>query len=149
MALRGTYNHSVDAKGRVSLPAKFRKELPDDLTVFPVNDKDLGVALYVFSNEAFDEWIEDFFRKEDGSGYNRRSRKDIRMMHYLNSKSKDVTIDAAGRIKLDPDQCKEAHIENKDVEIIGNLDHIEIWDKQIHEDFLAADEQPFEPFLED
>ncbi len=147
MALRGTYDHSVDAKGRVSLPAKFRKALPEELTVIPVLNEDLGKALYVFSDEAYDEWIDSFFRKDDGTGRNPRSVKDNKLMAYLDARAETVTVDAAGRIKLSAKQCGKVGIE-KDVHVVGRGDHIEIWDAQTHEDFLDSLD-PFAALLEE
>ena len=147
MALRGTYDHSVDAKGRVSLPAKFRKALPDELVVLPVLNEDLGKALYVFSDEAYDEWIKAFFQKEDGSGFNPRSMKDNKLMAYLDAAAEPVTVDAAGRIKLSAKQCGKVGIA-KDVQSVGRGDHIEIWDAQAHEEYLESVD-PFAALLEE
>ncbi|MBS5749533.1 MAG: hypothetical protein KHW47_08380, partial [Actinotignum schaalii] len=64
--LNSAYRHKVDAKGRMSLPATFRKVLSTDLVVTR-NPKD--ECLYVFEPEAFNAWVagvfEDKFEKFD------------------------------------------------------------------------------------
>lgn len=128
MRFRGEYQHSVDSKGRVSLPAKFRKALPDEVTIVPVANADFGKALYVFSDEAYDEWMDSFFDTEEG-GYNPRSKRHIALHKYLNSSAESVAVDARGRVKLSPKQCEKVGID-KNVTIIGEGDHIEIWDSR-------------------
>ena len=128
MRFRGEYQHSVDSKGRVSLPAKFRKALPDEVTIVPVANADFGKALYVFSDEAYDEWMDSFFDTEEG-GYNPRSKRHIALHKYLNSSAESVGID-------------------KNVTIIGEGDHIEIWDSQALESYMDSID-PFGDFLED
>ena len=145
MRLRGEYQHSVDSKSRVSLPAKFRKALPDEVTVVPVSDSDYGKALYVFSEEGYDAWVDSIFNTEEG-GYNPRSRKHIALQRYLNASAESVAIDAAGRIKLSSKQCEKVGIV-KDVTIIGQGDHIEIWDTVALNDYMESVD-PFGDFLE-
>lgn len=146
VGFRGEYRHSMDSKGRVSLPAKFRKMLPDDLTIVPVPNKDFGKALYVFTDEAFDEWVEGFFDEEEG-GRNPRSKKHIGMYRFLEANADSVTVDAAGRIKLSAKQCGAVGID-KDVAIIGVGDHIEIWDSETYDEYMASID-PFGDFIED
>lgn len=146
MRFRGEYQHSVDSKGRVSLPAKFRKALPDEVTIVPVANADFGKALYVFSDEAYDEWMDSFFDTEEG-GYNPRSKRHIALHKYLNSSAESVAVDAAGRVKLSPKQCEKVAID-KNVTIIGEGDHIEIWDSQALESYMDSID-PFGDFLED
>lgn len=146
MGFRGEYQHSVDSKGRVSLPAKFRKALPDELNIVPVPNEGFGKALYVFTDEAFEAWMESFFDEREG-GFNARSGRDIGMQRYLNSNAESVTVDAAGRIKLSAKQCGKVGIE-KDVTIVGNGDHIEIWDTATYDGYMASID-PFADFLED
>ena len=57
MRFFGTDERSVDEKGRISLPAKMRKALSDDVVVVPGFDN----ALYVFEEEAFLNWLDSFF----------------------------------------------------------------------------------------
>ena len=148
MAFLGTYDHSVDAKGRVSLPARFRKELPDEVVIVPVTNEDLGKALYVFSSEAFAAWKEGFFKGgPDGEdGYNSRNKKHVALMRYLNARAAQEPIDAAGRVKLSAKHREAADIE-KDVRIVGNDDHIEIWSAQVFDE-EPDDADPFAAFLE-
>ncbi len=145
MRFRGEYQHSVDSKGRVSLPAKFRKALPDEVTVVPVPDSKMGKALYVFSDEAYDAWMDSFFASEEG-GFNPRNTKHIALQRYLNASAESVAVDAAGRIKLSSKQCEQVGIA-KDVSIIGNDDHIEIWDVSARTDYMDSID-PFGDFLQ-
>ena len=55
MGMTGAYERNLDAKGRLSLPAPLREELGEHVRVFKALDVD---ALYVFSAEAFDKWVE-------------------------------------------------------------------------------------------
>ncbi len=135
MQFHGEYQHTVDTKGRVSLPAKFRKALPDEVVVVP------GVfgGLSVFSEEGYAKWVEAFFPpKEDGtSGYNQRSRKDVMFRKMLNASAENTSVDSAGRITLSVRKREDANI-TKDVLIIGDDDHIEIWDVKSYEEAMEG-----------
>ena len=135
MRFHGEYQHTVDAKGRVSLPAKFRKALPEEVVVVP----GVSGALSVFSEEAFDAWVDSFFpKKEDGSsGYNPRSAKDVMFRKGLNASAENATVDSAGRITLSAKKRAAAGIV-KDVYIIGDDDHIEIWDAGAYEEAMSG-----------
>lgn len=135
MRFHGEYQHTVDAKGRVSLPAKFRKALPEEVVVVP----SLGGALSVFSEEAYNAWVDLFFPKnEDGTGgYNPRSTKDVMFRKKLNASAENASVDSAGRITLSPRKRELAGIE-KDVWIIGDDDHIEIWSAAAYEKTMGG-----------
>lgn len=112
----------------------------------PVANPDFGRALYVFSEEAFDEWMDSFFDAEEG-GFNPRSRKHIALHKYLSSNAESVLVDGAGRVKLSQKQCEKVGID-KNVTIIGEGDHVEIWDSQALEDYMDSID-PFGEFLEE
>ena len=86
--LNSAYRHKVDAKGRMSLPATFRKVLSTDLVVTR-NPKD--ECLYVFEPEAFNAWVagvfEDKFEKFD-----RTNDLHVRLRRKLKSRAADVSI---------------------------------------------------------
>lgn len=134
MRYHGEYQHTVDAKGRVSLPAKFRKALPEEVVIVP----GVGGALCVYSEEGFDEWMCSFFRKEDGSdGFNPRSARDVALQRKLSASAENVTVDGAGRVTISAAKRKAAQI-GKDVYVIGVVDHVEIWDAARYEETMAS-----------
>lgn len=121
--LNGSYRHKVDAKGRMSLPASFRKELPTDLTVTidPYNE-----CLRVYVPEAFNAWIDQAFVDKFGK-YDSTNHQHVSLRRKLKARAADVSIDAAGRIMLPADQRNAVGI-SKDVVVAGNDGYFEIWD---------------------
>ncbi len=125
--LIGEYHHKVDAKGRLSLPAKFRKDLSKDLvvTVDPQEN-----CLYVFEPDDFNLWVQSFF-EEDG-GFNSRNQQHIAIRRELKSRAVDTEIDGSGRINVPANLRRWVEID-KDVVIIGNTGYFEIWDAKRRE----------------
>lgn len=140
MRFLGHSQHTVDDKGRVSLPAKQRKALPDEVVVVP---SPMGEAILVFSEEAFDKWADSFFP----DGFNPRSKSDQKARKRLFGRAENVTIDSAGRIKLPAEQMQRAGIE-KNVMISGNDDHLEIEDLGVYEEDQVEDDS-FDNFFVD
>lgn len=145
MRFSGTYRHTVDSKGRVSLPSKFRKVLPENLTMTKMFSKNAGNCLLVFSDEAYDEYIDSFFAEKD---YNPKSRSDIRLRRMLTSGAAMANIDSAGRIKIPEDLAAEVGIDKK-VVVVGEYDHIEIWDEQEWDNESADAAAALDSLLED
>ena len=121
--LNSAYRHKVDAKGRMSLPASFRKVLSTDLVVTR-NPKD--ECLYEFEPAAFNAWVagvfEDKFEKFDAT-----NDLHVRLRRKLKSRAADVSIDASGRIMISAEQREAVGID-KDVVVVGNTGYFEIWD---------------------
>ena len=83
MGMTGAYERNLDAKGRLSLPAPLREELGEHVRVFKALDVD---ALYVFSAEAFDKWVEGLFAGREGhEGFNPRDINDQKLMRRSTS----------------------------------------------------------------
>jgi len=116
--LIGEYKHTIDTKKRLSLPAKFRKELGKKVII----TRGLDNCLFVYPRK---EWERTLLRfknlsvgQSDTRGFNR----------FIFSGAVDIAIDSLGRI-LVPDFLKEfAGLKNK-VMFIGVNDRVEIWDE--------------------
>lgn len=129
ISLNGSFPMSVDSKARITLPANFRKAMDVrtiKLVPFPFDGCVLG-----FTPEGFDDWKFRLFNR-DGKTYDERNRSEAKLMRMLNASVVDVEIDTAGRIalgKLDASQpgTREKYGLMKDVRVIGNGDHFEIW----------------------
>ncbi|NTW27739.1 MAG: division/cell wall cluster transcriptional repressor MraZ [Coriobacteriia bacterium] len=112
----GDYQHTLDVKGRVSLPAKFRAEMTGKLVIA----KGLDSCLYVYSAEEYARF-EESLPKDDFDPSVRRIRR------FFLSGAVEVELDSAGRISLPSVLREYAHL-SKDVAVTGNGNRIEIWD---------------------
>lgn len=121
--LNGEFRFKVDAKGRMSLPAKFRKVLSTDLVVTR-NPKD--ECLYVFEPRGFNAWVAEVFEDKFGK-YDSSNDLHVRLRRKLKARAKDVEVDGSGRIML-PTEAREATDIDKDVVVVGNTGYFEIWD---------------------
>ncbi len=124
--LNGSYRFKTDAKGRVSLPAKFRKVLSEDLVVTTALS---GDYLMVFDGqESFNAWVEGIFVDKFG-GYNSTSREHLKLRSALKGNAFDVQPDSAGRILLPADLRAKAGI-GKEVVVVGNTGFFEVWSEE-------------------
>lgn len=114
----GEYNHTIDAKGRLIVPSKFREKLGDEFVV----TKGLDDCLFVYP---LDEWaaIEQAFRKVPLT--NKKARDFVR---FFFAGAASCEIDRQGRILLPPSLRAYAGLE-KEVVSAGVLNRVEIWDK--------------------
>ncbi|WP_025270156.1 division/cell wall cluster transcriptional repressor MraZ [Hippea sp. KM1] len=119
---RGRFEYALDDKGRVKIPPKFKDILKDKhqnslvLTVF-------DECIYAYP---YDVW-EELERKAVNLPLTNKAARRFKRMFF--SSAQDVSIDKQGRILIPSVLREDAAIE-KDVVILGNLDHIEIWSKQ-------------------
>ena len=124
--LNGSYRFKTDAKGRVSLPAKFRKVLSEDLVVACALTED---HLMVFDGqESFNAWVDGIFTDKFG-GFNSTNREQLRFRSYLKGLAYDVQTDKAGRILLPAELRGMVGIE-RDVVIVGNTGFFEVWSEE-------------------
>ena len=114
----GEYNHTIDAKGRLIVPSKFRELLGDEFVV----TKGLDGCLFVYSSE---EWksIEEKFSQV--SQFSKEARKFAR---FFFAGAAICEVDKQGRVLLPATLRKFAGIE-KEAVLAGVLNHIEIWSK--------------------
>lgn len=115
----GEYNHTIDAKGRLIVPSKFREQLGNEFVV----TKGLDGCLFVYSNE---EWqrIETSFREKP------LTSKDARkFLRFFFAGAASCEVDKQGRILL-PANLREYAGIDKDVVSVGVLSRVEIWSKE-------------------
>jgi MraZ protein len=115
----GDYQHTLDAKGRVSLPARFRAEMTGKLVIA----KGFEGCLAVYSVEEYNRFVGTLMAKQDFD-------PEVRLLRRkLTAGAQEVELDSAGRISL-PQHLRDYAGLKKDVAITGNGDRIEIWDSE-------------------
>jgi MraZ protein len=114
----GTFEHSLDAKGRVILPAKFR----DDLEAGAFLAKSLDGCLSLYTAEEFENVAQDMQEKARRGGNERNA------VRSFAAGATEATPDRQGRISIPLHLRQFARLE-RDVVITGVLSRIEIWDR--------------------
>ena len=118
----GEYSHTIDAKGRMIVPSKFREQLGNEFVV----TKGIEACLYVYSNE---EWqrIEASFREKPLT-----SKEARKFTRFFFAGAATCEVDKQGRILIPANLREYAGIE-KDVISAGAFSRIEIWSKERYE----------------
>lgn len=116
---RGGYNHTIDDKGRIIIPQKFRYVLGDKFVV----TKGMGRCLWILTEEEF--------RKLDEKIQERPmlDLSAVRLQRFFTGEALDASTDVQGRIALPQNLREYAGIE-KDVMVVGAGNRIEMWSKQ-------------------
>ena len=112
--MTGEYIHSIDAKGRLFIPARLRSELGETFYITVSMEK----CLSVYSQESLDA----FTRKCDAMPYVKQ-----RKMRPLFALAARCEVDGQGRVLLPQNLRSFAGLE-KDVAVVGCNNHAEIWD---------------------
>lgn len=115
----GEYNHTIDAKGRLIVPSKFREALGDTFVV----TKGLDGCLFVYDNEEWNAFEE---KLKSLPITNKEARQFAR---FFLAGAAEVEVDKQGRI-LVPNILREFAQISKDVVLIGVASRIEIWSKE-------------------
>lgn len=114
----GEYNHNLDDKGRLAIPAKFRTILKKGAVV----TKGLDSCLFLYSKEKFEEMAKKFAALPISQSKARAFSR-----HML-AGAMDLEFDNQGRITL-PEYLRKFSTLKKKVIVAGLYDHLEIWDE--------------------
>lgn len=127
----GTYEHSIDTKGRVIIPAKFRETLGDSFVV----TLGLDGCLFVYPEGEWEDFVKQL-RELPGS---KEARK---LQRYFMAGAAPCDVDKQGRVLIPSSLREKAGLE-KDIVFVGVMSKIEIWSKERwdeNDDFENVDE---------
>jgi transcriptional regulator MraZ len=118
---RGTFDHTLDAKNRLTVPVRYRAALAEGVVLaMPV---DLKPCVGVWHPEEYES-------------YSRRALAELpalssrlsELERFFYGNSQDADLDAAGRIMVPGFLSKHAHLQ-KEVVVVGAGDRLELWSK--------------------
>ena len=119
---RGSFEHSVDSKGRVSVPSRFREIFAERYEGRLVLTMDFDKCIMAYP-------LEEWERVEEKIKALPQSQKEVKdYMRYVFSNAAECELDKQGRILIPP-QLREGARINKNVIVVGMLNKLEIWDK--------------------
>ena len=125
----GEYNHTIDAKGRIIVPSKFREILGDEFVI----TKGLDGCLFVYDNH---EWAAFEEKLKALPITNKDARAFVR---FFLAGAASVEVDKQGRILL-PGSLREFASLQKDAVLIGVGSRIEIWSRERWEDVASFED---------
>jgi MraZ protein len=121
MAFRGTFDHTLDAKNRLTVPARYRAALADGVVLAMPVDQQPCVGVW---------------RPEEYERYTARALAELpplsprlaELERFFYGSSHDAELDAAGRIMVPSFLSEHAGL-NKEVVVVGAGDRLELWRK--------------------
>ncbi len=120
MAFRGHFEHSLDAKNRLAIPARFRAAFADGTVLA----KDPESCVAVWTPDTHESIIERAL-----GGLNPMGSQYRKLSRFYQGNSFEIDLDASGRVTLPPPLLEHAAIE-KDVVVVGVGDHLEVWGRE-------------------
>jgi MraZ protein len=135
----GRHIHTLDDKGRVSVPAQFRRQLPKEGLFI---GKGMEGSLILYPPEKWE-------KVRDGlASLSRNSRRNRDIIREFSQYIRPVSIDGQGRISIPSDLLEISGIDHE-VVFLGMLDSIEIWAADKYGDRSAEQVSSLEEAIED
>lgn len=142
-SLFGVYECNADAKGRVMLPAAFKKQLTDSLeSGFVMKRSIFSKSIELYPMSTWQEMVKEVNK------LNKFVKKNIEFIRLFNYGVIPVDLDASGRLLISKDLAKFSGIK-KQVVMAAAGDRIELWDKTAYEKVIEEGATDFESLAED
>jgi MraZ protein len=136
--LLGEFEHTIDDKNRLTLPAKFRQALSGGLVI----TRGMDGCLYCYPQAEWEQLVDN--RLADLDPLSREGRL---MNRYFFAGASEAEPDKQGRVLVPSTLAKNAGI-GREVVIAGVRDHLEIWDRAAWRDHVKAMEGSAEDVAE-
>ena len=118
--LLGEHEHTIDDKGRLTLPARYREAFGDGVVV----SRGVDTCLNVQARNEWNVWVDERLRTLDPL-----SREARFMQRHVFSAAVEADLDKQGRIMIPVPLARYAQL-GRDVVIAGVRDRLEIWDRE-------------------
>lgn len=127
MAFRGTFDHTLDAKNRLTVPSKFRVELAGGVVVA----RGIEACAALWRPTDFEAWTEEMV-----GAMGRLTTQGRQFRRVISASAFETELDSAGRVMLPAPLIEHAGL-RKDVVVVGNEECLEVWDRQTWSDYDA------------
>lgn len=138
---RGQFSHSIDAKGRVSFPARFREQLEarGDLRLV-VTPAPFDCCLHVYTLEEWERFVAHV------ATLPRLDPNLVRFRRMYIAPAVDQEVDAAGRVRIPPEFRERAHLERDVMWSAGSGPVVELWAKSEFDKALLIPPEEYPEF---
>ncbi len=133
----GEYRHSLDAKGRLSIPAKLRNQCGEVVYVTRGNDG----CLALYTQQGWDTYYKSLLSLP-------QTKKSTRIyVRLITSRASECEFDKLGRINI-PQVLREEGKLEKECVVVGAGDHVEIWNTEMWDQFYDDNQEDFDDITE-
>jgi MraZ protein len=126
LLLLGQYDHTIDEKNRLTLPARFRREFAEGVVI----TRGLDGCLYAYTRADWDRLVETRLSTLDPL-----SREGRLMQRYFFASAAAAELDRQGRVMIPAPLLETARLQ-REVVVAGVYDHLEIWDRRAWREHL-------------
>ena len=134
----GSFNYTIDAKGRISIPARLRKFVSPDANDTFVLTRGSEKCINIYPMNYWKELLESKLDK-----LNSFDPKDTKFMRLFLQEAAEDQFDTQSRLLVSKKLIEFAEIE-KDVIILGMNKYIEVWNPKLYEEYLKEIDEPYE-----
>ncbi len=129
MIFRGTFEHSLDAKHRLTVPAKFRAALSSGVVIAASQEVTPGSprSVSIWTPQGYEA-----FTAQTLAGLNPSSPKARELKRFFFNSSFDAELDSANRLMIPPPLMRYANLD-KDLVVTGSGECIEVWDRKAYD----------------
>lgn len=132
----GKFYHSLEEKGRISLPKKFRQESNSWIVT-----RGLDGGLFIFKEDDFEKEIAKF----ESRTFTKKNNRDF--IRLMTNEAQAIQPDKTGRVQL-PEYLIEFAKLQKSIVIVGSLSRLEVWDRDLYHDYIDNIENKTEEIAE-
>ena len=131
MLFRGTFEHALDAKHRLTVPSKFRPSLAGGVVLAASHEvtPDSPRCASIWTPDDYEA-----FTRQTLEGLNPLSPRARELKRFFFNASFDAELDSANRLMIPPPLMRYAGLD-KDVVVTGSGECIEVWDRKAHESY--------------
>ena len=132
----GKFYHSLEEKGRISLPKKFRQTTKSWIVT-----RGLDGGLFIFKEEDFEKEIAKF----ESRTFTKKNNRDF--VRLMTNEAQEINPDKTGRVQL-PEYLIEFAGLKKAIVIVGSLSRLEVWDRDSYHAYVDSIEDKTEEIAE-
>jgi MraZ protein len=125
--LLGEYEHTIDDKNRLTLPAKFRRAFVDGIVL----TKGVDGCLDAYARDEWERFVQD--RRPALDAFSKAGRQ---MRRFVYSGASEAELDRQGRVMIPARLLEHAKL-GREVVVAGVENHLEIWDRATWREELA------------
>jgi MraZ protein len=131
LSFRGTFEHALDAKHRLTVPSKFRVALAGGVVLAASHEVSEGSprSVSIWTPDAYES-----FTAQTLNGLNPLSPRARELKRFFFNSSFDAELDSANRLMIPPPLMRYANLD-KEVIVTGSGECIEVWDRRSYDSY--------------